>query len=1700
MTEAPERRELIAVGRTFAVHRGVWTASRRPVICKSIADGAILGDGAARLENEFAITRRLAHPALVVPETLIDTEDGPLLIFPDHGLTALDRLCVRPCPAGVRRIAMAIGGALAALHAAGIVHRDVKPANIVATPDFRDVRLIDHCLAIRADDLAAEAPGSFAARGTAAFMAPEQTGRMNRQVDHRADLYSLGITLYALLTGRAPFDGGDPAEIVYRHLTEMPPSPQSLEAGVPDDLDRAVMALIGKNPEDRFQSAEDFLAAIQPAAGRAAALTIADRLYGRDALIARVSADIAAHAAGPARLIRVAGPSGIGKTAAIRAMVAEAVAGGALFLSGKFDQIDRARPYGPFLQAAHQLLRRVLAGPAETLADWRDRLNAALAPNGQVLLDLMPDFEALIGPQPAVAELGLNEARIRMSLVFRRFVRALARPEAPLILFFDDLQWSDGASRQLIELMLSDREIAHLTVITAHRDAEVGAGHPVSQLFRALADGPGLAPPIQIGPLGHDDIAGLLADALDRPGGDVAGLARLIQGKTGGNPFFVRQFLGTLARNGLVRSGPDGWTWDLADIQAQRLTDNVADLVGERIADLPEPTQALIRTASCCGNAFDAATLGLVEAQSPENIARTLAPAIQADILRAEEPEPGAPARYGFQHDRIQSTVHESMAVGARGALHARIGTVLLQRLTPAEIEARLIDITDHLIAGQALLGPEGWQKDPAAIFEVVLQRAEVSYLLTDIDGALGISEELLARDLPVLDRIRVLELQILVYMAQLRYRRALKVGQRALALLGHRLPLSPSAPQVMRAFAATKLRLTGKTDARLLALPPVRDAGTLATIRVLGLMAAPAYFTELYLLPLIGLRIVDLTVRHGNAPHSPYGWVILGMLHCALLGAPRRGLAYGDLARRSAEALGAQDIECRVLMVYAGFIQHWTAPLSDTLEVYRQGWEAAIAAGDLEYHGYTRYGHASYALMAGQPLARVADLLDQHLGAVTEHFHEKTHRIMLMARASISRMRGLAPDQDRPFDPEESYRLWTDQADATSLAYFHKYAMLEALMAGDYAAVLREAEGMTRQLNGILSMAFQPFYRFYEALALLELARSGPAARRLRYRLRARWLIAVYRRWARQGPQNFMHRALLLDAERAALAGRDGAAIQGFEAAVAAARRAGALHDVGLFHERAARFYLAHGAEAAAASHLAEAGNAYAAWGGRAWADALATRHPRLTQAAAPHRETAAPLSGDSSSSGSEIVDSQTLIAAAAALAKKTTLSEVIQEVMRAIVVNAGADRGVLLLHDGEGLAAVAEAAGAEVALLDPDAVYDAVPEAVLNYVRHARAPLVLDDAVLDPDISADPYIQAARPSSILSVPLLAKGDLTGIVYLENSHLRAAFTPGRCRTVEVLGAQAAVSVENARLFDELRGALERQVDLTSAHARFVPHRFLQLLNRSSIDRIALGDHVQAEASILFSDIRGFTAMVEEMEPVEAIRFINAYLSRMEPAVQAEGGFVDSYVGDAVMAVFDRGPEAAITASLAMVRALRAWSRAQRGALPIRIGIGVATGEIMFGTIGAANRMKCGVIGSAVNLASRVEGLTKRYGLSLLITQGTYLALSDPSRFDIREIDIVRVVGRTAPVRLFEVFDGDPKALRQQKRRTADDVARAQRLYMAGALDQAQELFEQCARLAPDDPLMPVMLDRCRQHGGRDRAAGWDDGASAARP
>ena len=1386
------------------------------------------------------------------------------------------------------------------------------------------------------------------------------------------------------------------------------------------------------------------------------------------------------------RLVRLAGESGIGKSTVIAALRPALWARGVSVFGGKYEQLRRAGPYSAFAQAFLVMLRWILAQDEAEVARWRARITVALAPNTQVLLDLLPEYERLLGPQPPVPNLGLSETRIRINLVARRFVAALAA-ETPLVILLDDLQWADDASLDMIETLVGDGNIANLTVLAIYRDNEVDAQHPATLLFARIGSQAPLSPPVELRGLSAKGVEATVREALGGTDRDLGRLPALVHRKTQGNPLFVRQFVATLLRKGLVEVDADGTVrFDAKRLTRERLTDNVVDLVIERIVALPPASREMVEIAACCLDTIGRTDLADLSGLSASEVDRALEATIAADVLTPTD----MADTLVFQHDRVREGAYALVPVERRGAIHAALAASL-QRHGIEGGRMRMLH-ADHLLAGRDYLTNEQTAElrptlldaaeaarrgnaHGAALtyldaaleiersFDARLRRIEILYLLGRFGDARHAAEELSDAAEDDAARVAVLRLRVSLATATLNYRDALAMGQEALSLLGERLAIDPSRANLLAMIAAVRLEMRGRTPEQLLDLPPMEDPLKRAAMKMLLEMAPAAYFASQTLLPAIALRMVRLSLRHGNAPESAYGYALYGIVQSAVLGDAARGLAFGELARRAVQAIDARELEGNVAMIYSGFLLHWTAPLTRTLPLFLDGAERAIEAGDLDNHGYLRYGHASYAFMAGLPLARVDGFLKEHLEAVERHPHDKTRRIMTMARASVARMRGRTPE---PYDEAEYLVLWDEQRDATSLAYYHKYRMLEALMENDYERVMGHAKSITAHLNGVLGMAYQPFYTFYEALAAIELAGSGErSALSRRPRLaRAARLTRRLARWTRGGASTWAPRVLLLRAELAAARGALKRAMRLFDEAIGAAGSSQALHDVALFHERYGRLLAACGASAAARTAFSDAVAAYRDWGADGWADRLAERH------GLPRPSAFEPKPGDGAA-----------LPAAETFAALETEAEVAHGLALALRRHVGAT-GVSVLYRSGGRE--------RIVALEPDASEpepveegDHLPQMVVNYVLRTREPVLIDHRDPKEPFASDPFWLARSDRDLLCVPLVGHDDVLGAACIEigDDGAREGAREGAAAIV----AQAAAALENATNVQRLRAALDDQVELTSAHARFVPHAFLEVIGRPSIAQVRLGDHQQRPASVLFSDIRGFTARLEALAPEDAMTFVNGYLSLMEPFVQENGGFIDSYVGDAVMAVFDRGPEAAVRAASAMNKALRKWRGVKGAELsePLRIGVGIASGDLIFGTLGAANRMKCGVVGDVVNLAARIEGLTTGYGCAVLATRESVAALPPDLERWTRLAGWTHVKGREAPVCLAEIFHAEPDEERERKRATRDVLRRFTDAQDTNRPEEARAAIADAAKRFPEDALVRALHARF----------GWDN-------
>ncbi len=986
----------------YVVYRGRRTRGNEPVLVKAPVRRPPHASEMEDLAREYSLLRSLGAPGVVRALELVREESRTHLVLEDRGLTPLSHLLEsgRPDVAMALALGIQLCTTLGELHRRDLVHNGVSPQSILVDAGYASADLFDLGSARRslADTHAIAA--AVLSVGGAAYMSPEQTGRLNRSIDHRTDLYSLGATLYELLTGHPPFDAADPLELIHCHIAKTPASPASVVADVPEQVSRLVMRLLAKAAEDRYQSAagvrQDLEACQREwAATRAVSLfelglrdtwdrlLIPQRLYGRDEA-----------------LLLVAGYSGVGKTSFIRELARPIAKQGGYFLTGKFDQVARNVPYGALIQALRGLVWLVLAESEEQLSRRQRDLSAALGNNGGVLTEVIPEIELVIGKQPAPPPLDPTEAQNRFRYVFGNFIGAFAEPDHPLVVFLDDLQWADAATLALLHALLTGHEQRHLLIIGAFRDNEVDAHHPLSLAIERLDAAGADVRRLTLGSLGSPHLVSFLSDTLRTDKAEVETLAHLIQQKTGGNPFFVIQFLKALHQDGLIAFDHESasWVYRTEAISAAGITDNVVALMTGRIQRLSARAQSVLRLAACIGSPFKWRTFLTASRQPPEDAGAGLTEALEAGLIEpaasryAASESSSAGGSYAFLHDRVQQAAYALIPERERESAHLDVGRLLLAECRPDVPEDRLFEILNHLNIGSsltgdaehlpiarlnlaagrkakasaayqaawgylqsatALLGDERWLSDYSLAFAVHLEAAECQYLAGYFNDAEQAFERLLGRAESALDKASVYRLKVIANENLSRYGEAVSSGREGLALFGISLPEGAQEIQLAidAEMAAIRDRLGDRSIDSLIDLPMMDDATMTMVMRILTSVWAPAYIAGNDLLArLISATMVRLSLTHGNTGDSAYGYVT----HAITVGPVKRDFhaayEWGELALEVNERFADVKRRAKIHQQIHAHVKLWSRPFETCIPgAATESWPAFLVSRDLE-------------------------------------------------------------------------------------------------------------------------------------------------------------------------------------------------------------------------------------------------------------------------------------------------------------------------------------------------------------------------------------------------------------------------------------------------------------------------------------------------------------------------------------------------------------------------------------------------------------------------------------------------------------------------------------------------------------------------------------------------------------------------------
>jgi PAS domain S-box-containing protein len=1446
----------------FVVRRALWPG-RKSALLKTPASSRPEASVILQLEHEYEIARDL-DPAHVARPLRIEREaGGVVLVLEDFGgHPLLDDLKTPMEPGRFLDAAIGAAAALAAVHRRGIIHKDVRPENIFvnwgAPGSAPVVKLTGFGVAsrLRRERQTPGAPEALS--GALAYMAPEQTGRMNRSIDSRSDLYALGVTFYRMLAGRPPFTASDPMEWVHCHIALQPPPPGAHAPGLPEPLSAIVMKLMAKTAEDRYQTAEGLKADLEHCAaewrkrGSVAPfqlgvsdvpdrLLIPEKLYGREREVETLLAAFdRVLASGRPELVLVSGYAGIGKSSVVNELHKALVPPRGLFASGKFDQYKRDVPYATLAQALQTLVGHVLGKSEDEVSRWRAELREALEPNGQLIVDLVPDLALLIGEQPPVPEAPPQEAQNRFNRTFRRFLGVFARPERPLALFMDDLQWLDAATLDLLQYLLPHPKVKSLLLLGAYRDNEVRPADPLMLAVDALRNSGASVQSIVLGPLSQKDILHLTADAFHCGEEQAAPLARLTYEKTGGNPFFTIQFLTALAEDGLaVFDGAAGhWRWDLDGVRRRGFTDNVADLMADKVKRLPGAAREELKQLACLGNKARIAVLALVQGKTEKRVRRDIWEAIRLGFVYEQNDS------LVFAHDRVQEAAYSLIPPDERPAVHLRIGGALLSAMERGAPAGTIFDVADHLnwaveliadpaerarlaelnaaagrkarasIAYQSaqryfaiaasLLPEGGWESRYDFQFRLFLDWAESECLCGAFRRAEEHFEILLRQAKSDLDKAAVYQLRLEEYHLAGRYDDAVAMAVKALRLFGVEIPEDDEVlrQQTEAEAAAVKTNLGGRDVAALADAPEASDPRVKAVIGLLSSATPAAYIggrPQIY--PLIVLKSVNFSLRYGPTAESSHGYSDYALLLASRFGDPRQGFAFSEMAIRLAEKFGDLRQKGVCLFLHGNMINFWLNPIASDFPILDKAFAACLNSGNLAYGNYIAHSRVWQTVERGDALGDVLEYSQKYADFAQYSqnlpIYETIRLEQQFTKCLMGKTRGGASFSDEEIDEDVSVDVIARAAFTAGLATYHVMKLFAAYLMGDWDTARACAEKARKILPAVMSMTVEPTFYFVHALVLAEAHREAGRADRDEI---VRTLTAYQKKfavWSKGCPENFFCKYALISAEIAGILNDALSAERLFEQSIEAAGASGFIQWEAMANERAALFYGRRGFAVIARSYLREARICYARWGAAAKVRRLEAMHPRAFERRAGN---GAPVA-----ERLEQLDAMAIAKAQQAISGEIVPTRLTETLLRIVMENAGAQKGALFVESGFELYAAVTSRGEIEFSKTPMESFPGVAVSIINYVRRTSKTVIMADASSDAgDFAADEHLRRTSPKSVLCLPILRQARLIGTLYLENNLAPGAFTQDRRAVIEVLASQAAISLENARIYQAL--------------------------------------------------------------------------------------------------------------------------------------------------------------------------------------------------------------------------------------------------------------------------------------------------------
>ncbi len=1462
--------------------------SGNPVILKMISEQFLSNKEVALFKSECKVNSIFSSPLIAKTIELTSHGNAPVIVLQDIGGETLQHM-IKSRPDGYFadhlelgiNIAILIIKAIAEIHDKNVIHKDINPSNIIYNQHVNRLNIIDFGLSSELSFENFDLSNINLLEGSLPYISPEQTGRINRNIDYRTDYYSFGITLYEMFSGQLPFQGASVREWVYCHIAREPVPLAKMNDKIPEALSKIIAKLMEKTAEMRFQSPFGIIADLLKCldfiknktinsgfkAGEndiSRKFQISQKLYGREIEIELMLEAFGQLSEYNSMLILVKGQPGSGKSSLVGELYKPITEKYGYFISGKFEQFKKDIPYYAFISAFTKLFQIIMTEDEASVKLWKIKIANALSGNAHLIIDLIPELQLLLGIQPVPAQLTALEAHTRFVLTFQKLVDVFADIIHPLVIFIDDLQWADQASLDLLKALLSGQKNKAFLCIGSYRDNEVQAGHPLLNLIESIGKAKIKILDIELQALDSVVISELIKDTFSSSQKEAEELAIVCFQKTLGNPFFLNTFLSTLYRTGEIRhnTAKGKWEWEISRIEKSDVTNNVVDLICNRILELPENTQDTLKQASCIGLTFSVETLSIISEKSRSNIVIDLKDALAESLIlplsenyRFAEFDLNPDSVYRFLHDRVLQATYSLIEDSAKEITHLKIARLLLKSFSESEIRENIFSLIEHynlainhleeqerpflselnLIAaekakassafhqafkylktGLLLFSEDCWKLNYQHALRLHSLMAEIAFLCEERKWMNEMIDIVNSRAVNQLDKTDVFETHILALCFDHKYPQAIHDAVRFLKKIQISIPEKAGFHHILFFFIKTSLLLSKTNQEKIAGLPLISSSKGQAALRIMGAIIVPSYYTNPLLFPVIAFQFVILTLKYGLGPTSPLGLIIYGMIRNTIMGKINTGYSYGKLGIRLLDKLKDRKYWATTSCIYHASLSFWKEPLKKTTNAFIQDYHVALETGNIEYATVSIAICLSYQIFEGINLNELDTKFNDYENFLDQWPKQPNTDLLKAFLQTVVNLRETNPQPEILTGEKNNEEQMISEAmavnDFSLLASMFVNKFMLAYLFGKYNEALTIMGKLKKWIKNITNLLQFPIYTYYQSLLLLEFYPTYSTLKQVTVLRKIKSNQRKFKKWADINPENFLNKYLLVEAEIAKVKGKIKKALSLYNKSIMLAQQQGCQVDEAVGYELIAKFWDKFGNQEFEAIYYTKASKTYELWGASAKVEQLAVRNKGHFDL----KNSVYPVSGESQKISqtfflaSVSLDIETLMDAAKTISGEIVLSVLIEKIMGIILQHAGAQKGILVLKDKISDDLLVKATGfiehgkQKISIKDDRITEENLPITLIRLVNHKTQPIIISNAVNDEHFFKDSYISKNQLKSILVMPLIHQARLQGIIYLENNLATNVFTSHHLAVLNLLSSQIAISIENAFLYENL--------------------------------------------------------------------------------------------------------------------------------------------------------------------------------------------------------------------------------------------------------------------------------------------------------